>query len=108
MLAVPFAAGFRVWVADIHYMPVSSGSVLFLGLQQRTSHGPAPCSSLTCQRRQDMREITRQYRMCPLWERRGSSTCCGAGTVATVLEDDRGLWGMGSQVMGSRRVLYVF
>lgn len=42
VLTVPFAAGFRVGVADTHCMPVSSGSVLFLGLQQRAKPWSCP------------------------------------------------------------------
>lgn len=41
-LTVPSAAGFRVGVADVHCMPVSSGSVLFPGLQERAKPWSCP------------------------------------------------------------------
>lgn len=81
MLAVPFAAGFQsLGRGHSPSMPVSSGSVLFLGLQQRTSHGPAPLQLAYVSEETGHEEI-RQYRMCPLWERRVVPHAAGQGLL---------------------------
>ena len=109
VLTVPFAAGFRVGVADIHCMPFSSGSVLFLGLQQRAKPWSWPLQLIYVLEETEHEGNNKSIQNVSLPGRGGgSSTCWRVGTVATILHDDRGLWGRGSEVMGSRWVLGVF